>query len=478
VQTFGPVGEEQVFIWEGFRRDDDLMEPRGVLRSFRLDPSTGQTRIGWEHAFPDASWGWADDSIAVSQDGRRVAQIEPDLPVDGPSRWRIMVADAGREWTPVTPFDSQLLLLPRWSPSGDALAYLVLTFGKPKLIPRNAVALSVPRPADIAAKIVLTPDGHASDEVAWAHDGRRLYLISAQPDVGRYLEAVDWPSLERRRLFAGAGLRYLSVARQTGDLVFVANADSEAVDPSEDDSGRAVWRLSPGGDLQKTPVTHTGALPPHVISPDGSRLAVVPRAEGDQYGQGLIVYSLGDGTAETFADLEGKSMRCIDWVLGGRAVLAVDSDERIWLIAFEGDLPEIVPVNLVPPLFSSFPPDPDQRSRNNLRKLARALLSYVAEHECMFPDLGDMEAVADALDPYLEGADVFVDPRTMQPYGANPSLCGKCDVDTEDMFDTVIFYETTPSEDGGRNLALIHGVVHHISAYRWQRIKKVSGIDE
>ncbi len=490
VKTLGSFGKEQVFIWEGFRSDDEFMEPRGVLRSFRLDPSTGRTHGHWEHAFSEASWGWAGDGIAVSADGRRVAQLDFGPGAEGSRVW---VADAEGGWAQVRPFDSQFRLLPRWSPNGDVLAYIATTLSRSGVMDRDAVALPVPRPAAMSAEIVLTPDGHVSNEVAWAHDSRRVYLLSVEPDVGEYLEAVDWPSLERRRLFAGPGLRYLSVASRTGDLVFQARAaseaasqaeseakpeaDSEAADSTAGDSGRPVWRLSPDGKLQQTPVTHRGALPPQVISPDGSHLAVVPRAEGEGYGQGLIVYSMQDGAAETFAELEGKSIRHIDWVLGGRAVLAVDSDERVWLAAVDGDLPEIAPVKLEPPSISSFAPDPEQQSRNNLRKLSEALLTYVVENDCMFPDLGDMDAVAAALAPYLEGDDVFIDPRTRQPYGGNPSLSDKCDVEFDHQLDFIVFYETTPGEDGGRNVAFLLGGVDHVSNERWQQLKKRSRIE-
>jgi hypothetical protein len=214
-----------------------------------------------------------------------------------------------------------------------------------------------------------------------------------------------------------------------------------------------------------------------VISPDGSRLAVVPRAEGERYGRGLTVYSLVDGTAETFDAVEGKTIRYIDWVFGGQAVLAVDGDERVWLIAVDGDLPEAAPVDLEPPGIASFAPDPEQKSRNNLRKLNSALLNYVTEHDCMFPDLGDMDAVSEALDPYIEDDDVFLDPRTMQPYGGNPSFFGKCHLDAEVMFDTVVFYETTPGDDGGRNVALLFSDVQHVTAERWDELKKLSGIE-
>jgi hypothetical protein len=486
VKTLGSFGREQVFIWEGFRSDEEFMEPRGVLRAFRLDLSTGRTHGHWEHAFSETWWGWADDGIAVSPDGRRVAQLDFGPGAEGSRVW---VADGAGEWTEVRPFDSQYRLLPRWSPNGDVLAYIATTFSRSGVADRDAVALPVPRPAEVAEEIVLTPDGHVSGEVAWAADSRRVYLLSVEPDVGAYLEAVDWPSLERRRLFAGPGLRYLSVASRTGDLVFQAKAaaeaaseaepeaKSEAAAPAEGDSGRPVWRLSPDGKLQQTPVTHRGALPPHVISPDGSHLAVVPRAEGERYGQGLTVYSMHDGAGETFTELEGTSIRYIDWVLGGRAVLAVDVDERVWLAAVEGDLPKIAPVDLEPPSISSFAPDPEQQSRNNLRKLSWALLDYVMENDCMFPDLDDMDAVVAALAPSIEDEDVFLDPRTRQPYGGNPSLSGKCDVEFDHQVDFVVFYETTPGEDGGRNIAFLLGGVDHVSDERWQQLKKLSSME-
>ncbi len=480
VKVFGPVAREQVLVWEGFGQNDDPMEseglePRGVLRSFVLDPATGQTQDKWEHASSDAVWSWSNDYLALSQDGTRFAQLGFDPLAEGSKVW---VADVGGEWTSVRPFDTQFRALPLWSPNGDVLAYLTFYFGGSEgMAGRKAVALSVPRPAGIAKETVLTPDGHASDELAWAPDSRRVYLISVEPDVGPYLEALEWPSRERRKLFEAAWIGHLSVAREAGDVVFLAAKESSSPEAAEGDSAQRVWRLSPDGGVEKTPVTHAGALPPHVISPDGSRLAVVPSSEEGRYGQGLMVYSMQDGTAETFAELEGKFILDIDWVLGGRAVLAIDGEERIWLAAVKGDLPEIAPVDLEPPLISNFPPDTEQQSRNNLRKLAQALHTYVADHDCVFPDLSDREAVAAALAPYLEDEDVFLDPRTREPYGANIPFSGECDLDHPQVFDLVVFYETTPGEDGGRNVASLFGAAHHVSDERWQQIKKLSGIE-
>jgi hypothetical protein len=99
------------------------------------------------------------------------------------------------------------------------------------------------------------------------------------------------------------------------------------------------------------------------------------------------------------------------------------------------------------------------------------------EHDCKFPDLGDRAALAAALAPHLEDEDVFTDPRTGEPYGANPSLSGKCNVEFDDQENFVVFYETTPGEDGGRNVGFLLTDAAHVSDERWQKIKKLSGLE-
>jgi hypothetical protein len=475
VTAVGPVGREQLFLWEGFRAEDEFMEPRGVLRAVTLDPATGQATVSWERAYSETPWGWSEGGIAVSQDRRRFAHFQFDPMAEGSGVW---AADVGGEWTPVIPLDSRFRLLLQWSPHGDVLTYVAMDFGPSGPGDRDAIALPVPRPPKASTEIALTPDGHLATEVAWAPDSRRVYALSFEPGVGDYLEVVDWPSLERRRVFDGAGLGQLSVARESGEVVFLAREKSEAEQAGDDVSARRVWRLSPEGEVEKTAVTHTGAMPSHAISPDGSHLAVVPGAEEERfYGQGLTVYSLHDGTAETFAEFEGKRLLHVDWVLGGRAVLAVDGVDGLWLATVKGERPKTATVELDPPDISSFPPNPEQHSRNNLRRLSDALLTYAFEHDCKFPDLGDRAAVSAALAPYLEDQDVFLDPRTGEPYGANPSFSGKCNVDFDDQENFVLFYETTPGEDGGRNVAVLPSAVHHVSDDRWQKMKKVSGLE-
>lgn len=454
-------GREQVSIWE--------WDHKGVLRLVRLDLANGKGSVAWEvpSGSPTDPLGFYLD---LAQDGSRLVMVTR------PS-WdesQLVVRDDTGNWAPVTPLDDRERFLLGWSPDAEALAYLVMSTEHGTRV----AAVSVAHPPRLAKEIILTPEGSRSSEFAWSADGQQIYHVVYRPgSAERYLDAVKWPSLETQRLLSGAWLGRLSAARRTGDVVvFVERVDTDGMDTGDVEPILAVWRVSPSGNVEKTPVTVNRVPFAAVVSPDGKRLAVAPSVERERanlvpYGSGVIVYSLADGTSRVFRGFEGKPVTSLNWVLGGQAVLFVEGGKRVWVVAANNRIPDVGPVT-VEKLVPGHPVvDAEDESRRNLQQLGMALLMYLADHEDRYPNLADIVAIRQALDEYVEEDDVFVDPRTKQPYGMNLAPSGKRLVDIEDPVEMVVFYETVAREDGSRDVAFADGHVACVSADRWDEIE-------
>jgi len=276
-------------------------------------------------------------------------------------------------------------------------------------------------------------------------------------------------------LFTADAIGRLSVARHTGDVLFLATPESE-VASADAHVREEVWRLSPEGKVERTEAALDEVPFLAVVSPDGDRLAVVPRAKGERarpvpYGQGLIIYSVSDGASHVIRALEGKLIFSVDWVLAGRALL-VGEPAGVWLVNVHGELTDTAPFSLQEPASAHPVVEAEDDSRSNLQQLGMALLIYLADHDDTFPDLSDMGAARDALRGYVKSDEVFVHPRTKEPYGVNSTLSGKRFADVEDPVEMVVFYETAAGEDGSRDVAFGDGHVAHVSADRWEEIKE------
>jgi len=477
LKVFEADGKDQAFSWEYVSGNALSGGDQGVLRLVRLDFASRKAAVVWEMPSPRPGdlLGWC---VAVSQDGRRVATIAGD-PSGSSDASHVMVSDDSGNWVPVTPLDNHQRFMLRWSPDGNALAYLRLLDSSSSA----AVALPVPRPAQVATEAVLTPQGSRCTDIAWAPDSQRIYHVAYPPGGEHYLEAVSWPSLKRQRLFAAPDMGRLSVAARTGDVLFLATSQTGPAGSARSDRGQLVWRLSPSGRAEKTPVTLAQTPFLALVSPDGKRLAVVPRVEGEQarvlpYGNGLMVYSLADGTSRALRDFQAKPILSVDWALQGRALVVAERGNSIWLVNVDGELTNPGRFTLEEPPPAHPVPSADERSRKNLQELGLAVLTYLADHHDTFPNLSDMDAAKRGLAEYVKSKDVFSDPRSRAPYGANSTLSGKRLADLEDPLDTVVFYETVADDKGGRNVAFCDGNVTRISAERWEQIMPSLGAEK
>jgi len=504
-KTFGPHGKEQVLLWEQFDGNASygtfpfrkrLPEDVPLLRLVRLDLPARKARVAWE-GISDALLVPSDYQVAASADGRRLAAAggtDPAHPYPTPDEMflgssGVFVSDDCKPWIPLIPSDNHVRWYLEWSPNADALAYLSMVFDGSGLASTSTdlVVLSVSRPARRTQEISLTPRGGKSIGFAWAPDGRRIYHVVYRPDRDEsYIEVVQWPSLERHTFMTAGALGRVSVARQTGDIVFLRDTPRDTKQPADTESGHALrtfWRISSDGRIEKTPVELERSPFAAEVSPDGKRLAVIPMAQDDRpelrpHGEGLIVYSLEDGSSNEFPRFAQTPIVSVAWVYGGKSLVFVEGDTRVWLVAPDGSAPNIPLLTPRAGLFTARPPAAvlrdalvESESRSNLEQLATAVMSYAEKHDCALPDLSDMDSIKEVLCDYVESDDVLLNPRTGKPYGVNSALSRKRCVDTEYFFDAVLFYEAAPAEDGGRNVAFAGGHVARVSADRWREIK-------
>jgi len=464
--AYGGEGDTRAFLWDYYEEPSE----EGVLRVVKLDLKTAKATVESEHPYPLPS-GVFFLQVAVSPQGARQAMI------GNPSgdESQVYVRGEAANWAPVTPAHKGTVFLLRWSPDGNAIAYLLMA-GRQGT---QAAVASMYGPGEQPTERVVTPEDCHSVDIAWA-DSDRLCHVARWPSGEDVLEVVKWPSLERRTVFTASSLGRLSVAQDSRDTLFLVTPQGE-VDPEHPQTAQSdVYRLTPDGQVEQTAAVLDSVPFCMAVSPDGDRLAAAPRTPEPEawripYGRGLVIYSLRDGTSHAVDALQDKDVFSVDWVLGGRAVLAAEPN-GVWLIpAAAGASPTgTYDVEEAPPSPAA---EADRQSRKNLQALGMALLTYMADHGDRYPQMSSMETVRQALAPYRKSEDVFEDPRTGEPYGVNMSLSGKRLVDVDDPFDTVVFFETTPTEDGGRNVTLVDGSVAHLSADKWQEAKQASSIE-
>ena len=114
-------------------------------------------------------------------------------------------------------------------------------------------------------------------------------------------------------------------------------------------------------------------------------------------------------------------------------------------------------------------------SMSHLKQLGLGLVMYVQDHRNFLPPLTDAAAVREAIKAYINNDAVFVHPQSKEPYRPNPSLSGKS-LAGLDVSKTVVIYEASAAEDGGRAVLFLDGHVEQVSAARWTELQKASGI--
>jgi len=487
---------ERVLIWEsiqppladGFELHEDWFLPHlGVFRLVSLDLATQQATVHWEvPRYEDV--GDLYDALAVSEDGRSFLWVQgrsewsPGGPLNGT---RLLItalegaeAGPGGEGLPLTPFGDRQYLSPQWSPDSTAIIYGFID--RPDHASRldwaafQAAAISVERQRGAPKEVLLTSEDKRSAGFAWARDGRCIYHVTHIPgsEVPYRLEAIQWPSLERRELFQSDSFICPAVARDTGDLLFLVGGANDTGTTGEG-TGYAVWRFSRDA-MRKTRAPAFPADPLlAAVSPDGQWLDVSPmkrwiaKLPSDA---ALYICSLADGTWHALADV--KAAESATWVLDGRGIIVFQPPSEVLLVDVHGELADVAPFEAEPP--NTYPPesDPDGLSRERLSELGAALNMYLREGDGLLPDLADMDAVVHALGEHLWYENAVLDPHTGQPYGVNSDLSRVRIADIEDRLSSlIVFYEAVPGRDGGRFAVLADGRVVHVSADKWQEAR-------
>jgi len=329
----------EVLVWESRGPHMSVQRPwqTGQGRELRrLNVLNGAAKVVHEEVEGDSEH-WLLD-VSLSPDGSRMGASYTDSPALQES-YGLCVSSDGRSWRTVNGPDECLRVLPRFSPDGGAIAFLKSDLGNGKLPVSEAVVVRLGMGSGPEEETVLTRPGGAPADVVWAGDGRRLYQVVHRRERGDYMvEAVDWPSLERQIVMTGGGMGMLSVAGKTGAVVWLEQCGVETPDDQGEMPPQPVgrlWRLSPEGGLEQTPVTVKGVPVMAVVSPDGRRLAVVtgdPNVRFRTAGNGLVVHSLADGAAHVHPEFDQKSITDVAWVLEGQALVVAEGKKNVWLV--------------------------------------------------------------------------------------------------------------------------------------------------
>lgn len=332
----GLTGE--VFVWESRGTHMSVRRPWeavGGLQLLRLNLLSGEAKALYEDVGGDRSHLLLE--IALSDDGRRMAASYRDAGT--PEKYAVRVSSDSQNWRTVTSLDEYTRVRPRWSPDGRAVAFLSMDLEHKGLPSIEGVVVRLGMGDRPVEETVLTPAGGRTGEIVWAADGRRLYQVVHRPDADDYfVEALEWPSLERHTIVTGAGIGGMGVARKTGDVVWLEACGVETPDEDTDTPQQPVgrlWRLSPEGSLEETSVRVKGVSVMAVVSPDGRYLAVVPGDPTVRFrtaGNGLVVHSLADGTAHTYREFDHRTIVDVAWALEGQALVVAEGKKNVWLV--------------------------------------------------------------------------------------------------------------------------------------------------
>jgi hypothetical protein len=255
-------------------------------------------------------------------DERRVIEL---LQPDG--SWRIVVR-----------VDKGYLGKLSWSPTGDELAYVhtrrMLTSyawfdtdeGSQTDLSRACV-VSVPDEHGSARVRVVATEPRGWHDIAWSPDGKALYVVSRPSDGDQTIEAVQWPSMERRVLATAGCISPIAVAADSGSVAWFAAGveDGVSVTPVE------LWTASPGSDPEPTGMVLCKWPLAVALSPDGRHLALIPLLDG------VMVWDLEQRTKQFVPEFSNQAVWRAQWALGGRSLLVETYDEEaprsgVWLV--------------------------------------------------------------------------------------------------------------------------------------------------
>jgi hypothetical protein len=216
-----------------------------------------------------------------------------------------------------------------WSPRSEAVLYQSFAFrdAEGKASTRLDSSLHVASLGDqgegAAADVLLAGTGSSVAAAAWAADGKQIYCVTSPHSFGwtgdARLMAIAWPSAKTKVLHRAEDIGGLSVAEQSGDVVWCTPSDRPA-------GGLIVWRLAPGGEPVETPAVLPAGASLLVVAPDGNRLVAVFSSHD------VSVYDLRDGRHVAVSQLSGATVRQVVWAKAGAALVAALGDGDVRLV--------------------------------------------------------------------------------------------------------------------------------------------------
>jgi len=295
-------------------------------------------------------------SVEVSPNGKCVAMVvsRPNYEDNRFDTELVLVDPASGEQRRLT-FDRRGVASPKWSPSGDRIAFLADSAGKVQLfvMPMSGGdAQQLTHAANPVQRFAWRPDGAAlayvvADEAekktgAERHNGSfevgNDSILTQAPPVAKHMWLVSANGGPARRLTSGswsAGAGDLSWSPDGKLIAFVRSSTAHTGDAR--DNVIHVLDVSSGASRPLTGRSSMEASPR--FSPDGRFVAYDYPARGRYHPTETMLSPVGGGEGRTLTRALDRNTQLIEWTRDGSAVLVAGNDQTktgVWLQPLEG----------------------------------------------------------------------------------------------------------------------------------------------
>jgi Tol biopolymer transport system component len=311
VGVSGDAGHQWVVVAEASAAaHDGKTPPSFVTRYLRVDAATGKTRV-----LGEMSSSWPLPAV-VSPDGQVAVADTPEE--KKPFATRLVVLGPRGRWRTLVPLDDRFRTLEGWSPDSRRLLYERWEVSPAGRGAGSLVVAEVPAGKDSATETVVVRIGDKGEEcrAVWSADGRTIYAAIGKPDGPLDLVAFAYPSLKRSTVAHVPMIFALTVAAESGDLVWLAPLSSEKGPPP-----LAAWRMPPGGAPVDTGLRLDKPVDLAAVSPDGQKLAVIQDRVTN-----LILYDLSSSSQQRIL-AHGETLGPAVWLSEGESMVHSEGEE-------------------------------------------------------------------------------------------------------------------------------------------------------